>query len=108
MVTWTHPFQGREEKALAYGAEVMEFWDKRSSEGKCSPPQMFFSERGTGFWMVTGERDTLMQIHDSDEARMLTFKGELLMENFSLDFFYAGDAAAEYMMLYAKALTAVG
>ena len=57
--------------------------------------------------MVTGDRDTLMQIHDSDEARMLTFKGELLLEDFSLDFFYAGDSAADYMTRYASALTAI-
>ncbi len=107
VVTWTHPFAGREEKALAYGMEVMEFWGKQASEGKCGPPQMFFSERGTGLWMVTGDRDMLMQIHDSDEARMLTLKGELLLENFSLDFFYAGDAAADYMTRFATALTAI-
>ena len=107
-VTWSRPVPGREEKALAYGAEVMEFWGKRASEGKCSPPELFFSEHGTGLWLVKGDRDTLLQVHDSDEARLLTMKGELLLEGFSLDFLYAGDAAVDYMTRYATALSAIG
>lgn len=108
VVTWTHPVPGREEKALAYGAEVMEFWGTRASEGKCSQPEMFFSERGTGLWMVRGDRDTLLQVHDTDEAQQLTLKGELLLEGFCLEFFYAGAAAADYMTRYASALSAIG
>ena len=108
VATWTHPMAGREEKALAYGAEVMEFWGKQAGQGRCSPPEMLFSERGTGLWMVKGDRDVLLQIHDTDEARLLTLKGELLLEGFSIDFFYAGDAAADYMMRYAAALDAIG
>ena len=108
VVTWTHPVPGREDKALAYGAEVTEFWNARAAEGKCSPPELFFSERGTGLWMVKGDRDTLLQIHDADEARLLTLKGELLLEGFSLDFCYAGDAAADYMTRYASALSTIG
>jgi hypothetical protein len=107
VVTFSQPVRGREEKALAYGAEVMEFWGKRASEAKCSPPELFFSEHGTGLWMVKGDRDTLLQIHDTDEARLLTLKGDLLLEGFSLDFVYAGDAAADYMTRYATALTTI-
>lgn len=70
-----------------------DYWGKRAAEGKCTAPEMFFSERGTGLWMVKGDRDVLMQIHDTDEARMLTLKGELLLEAFSVDFCYAGEAA---------------
>jgi len=108
VVTWTRPVPGREQKALAYGVEVMEFWGKRASEGKCSPPELFFSEHGTGLWLVKGDRDTLLLVHDSDEARLLTLKGELLLESFSLDFVYAGDAAVDYMTRYATALSAIG
>jgi len=108
VVTWAQPVPGREDKAMAYGAEVMDFWGKRASEGKCSPPELFFSERGTGLWIVKGDRDTLLQVHDSDEARLLTLKGELLLKDFSLDFAYTGDAAAEYMTRYATALSAIG
>lgn len=107
VVMWTHPVPGREQKALAYGAEVMEFWGKKASEGLCSTPQLFFSEAGIGLWHVSGERDTLMQIHDSDEARLLTMKGELLLEGFKAEFFYAGEDAIDYMTRYGAALQAI-
>jgi hypothetical protein len=107
VVTWTHPFVGREEKALAYGGEVQEFWGKQAAEGKCSPPELFFSETGVGLWFVKRDRDTLMRIHDSDEARMLTMKGELFLDSFKLEFFYTGEAANEYMTRYGAALAAI-
>lgn len=107
VVSWTHPFPGREQKALEYGAEVTEFWGKKAAEGQCSEPSIFFSERGTGFWFVKGDRDLLLRIHDSDEARLLSLKGELLLENFSIDFFYADEDAADYMKRYASALTTI-
>ncbi|HEX8973676.1 hypothetical protein [Oryzihumus sp.] len=108
VVTWTHPIAGREQKSLDYAQEVQTFWSKQASEGRCSEPQLFFSERGTGLWVVTGERETLMQIHDSDEARLLTLKGELLLESFSADIVYAGDSAADYLMRYSSALATLG
>jgi hypothetical protein len=107
VVTWTHPTLGREAKSLEYGAEVTDFWGKKAAEGKCTVPELFFSERGTGMWFVKGYRDTLMQIHDTDEARLLTMKGELLLDGFNLDICYAGDDAVDYMTRYGKALTAI-
>lgn len=107
VVTWTHPVVGREQKALAYAAEVAEFWNKQAAEGKCSAPQMFMSEAGTGIWLVTGDRQTLLSIHDTEEARLLTMKGELLLESFKLEIFYAGDAAADYLVTYGSALEAI-
>ncbi|HET7660696.1 MAG TPA: hypothetical protein VFK66_09940 [Oryzihumus sp.] len=107
VVTWTHPIAGREQKALEYAAEVQDFWGKQAREGRCSEPQIFFSERGTGLWIVSGERDALMQIHDSDEARLLTMKGELLLESFSADIVYTGDSAVDYMQRYGSALSAL-
>ncbi len=108
VVTWTHPIAGREAKALEYGDQVMKYWQERAREGKCSEPEIFFSEHGTGLWMVKGDRDTLLQIHDTDEARLLTMKGDLLMEGFAIDFCYAGEAAADFMARYASALSAIG
>jgi hypothetical protein len=107
VVMWTHPFPGREQKALAYGAEVMEFWGKKAEQGMCSAPHLFFAESGIGLWYVSGERDALMQIHDSDEARLLTMKGELLLESFKAEFFYAGEDAVDYMTRYGAALAAI-
>lgn len=108
VVSWTHPIAGREEKALAYGAEVAEFWGKKFADGLCSEPQMFFAEAGRGLWIVTGEREVLTQINDTEEARLLTMKGELLLESFTVETFYAGQAALDYMMLYGKALATIG
>lgn len=106
VVTWTHPIAGRETKALEYGAEVQDYWGKRAAEGKCTEPELFFSERGAGLWMVKGDRDVLIQIHDTDEARMLTLKGGLLLEGFSVDFCYTGKAADDYLMQFGAALSA--
>lgn len=108
VATWTHPVAGRETKALEYGAEVMEFWSKKAADGMCSEPELFFSERGTGMWLVKGDRDELLKIHDSDEARLLTMKGELLLEAFSVDFCYTGDSADAYMARFGMALAAIG
>ena len=108
VVTWTHPVPGREQKALEFAAEVQAFWGKMASEGKCSQPQMFFSERGTGLWIVTGERDTLMQLHDSEEARLFLMKGDLLLENYSADIVYTGDSAMDYLTRYGNALSVIG
>jgi hypothetical protein len=107
VVTWTRPVPGREAKALDYGIEVAEFWGKKAAEGKCTVPEMFFSDRGRGMWIVNGDRDVLQQIEDTDEARLLTMKGELLLEEFSLDFFYAGEAAADYMIRFGSALATI-
>ncbi len=107
VVTWTHPIAGREAKALEYGDQVMKYWQERAREGKCSEPEIFFSEHGTGLWMVKGDRDTLLQIHDTDEARLLTMKGELLLEAFTAEFFYAGEDAIDQMTRYGAALQAI-
>lgn len=107
VATFSQPVRGRERQALEYGTEVTEYWGKQAAEGKCSQPELFFSEHGTGMWMVKGERDILMRIHDTDEARLLTLKGDLLLENFSIDFVYADDSAADYMNRYASALSAI-
>ena len=104
VVTFTNPIVGREAKALEYGIEVNDYWTRRAQEGKCSEPELFLTDNGTGIWMVKGDRDVLMQIHDSDEARLLTLKGDLLLENFSLQFYYAGDSAADHMMRFQSAL----
>jgi hypothetical protein len=107
VVTWTHPVVGREEKALAYGIEVQEFWSKKAAEGKCSEPELFFSEAGSAMWFVKGDRDTLMALHDTDEARMLTMKGELLLDAFRLEFFATGDDATDFMLRYGAALVTI-
>lgn len=108
VVTWTHPVPGREQKALEFAAEVQEYWGRKASEGRCSEPQMFFSERGTGLWIVTGERDALMELHDAEESRLFLMKGDLLLENYSADIVYTGDSAMDYLKRYGNALSVIG
>jgi hypothetical protein len=107
VVTWTHPVPGREERALAYGAEVTEFWGKKAAEGICTEPEIFFSESGRGLWFVKGDRDKLLHIGDTEEAKLLSLKGELLLENFTIEFFYADEDAADFMRRYASALNTI-
>jgi hypothetical protein len=107
VVTWTHPIPGREEKALAYGADVTAFWGKKAAEGACTEPAIFFSESGRGLWFVKGDRDTLLQIGDTEEAKLLSLRGELLLENFNIEFFYADEDAADFMKRYASALNTI-
>ena len=60
VVSWKLPFPGREKEALDYAREVNEYWGKLATEGKCSPPEIFFSETGGhGLWIIKGDRDTL-------------------------------------------------
>ena len=104
IVTWHGTIAGREEKALAYAAEVMEFWGRRASEGRSSQPEIFMFENGAGIWMVKGDRDELIKIHDTDEAQLLTVKGELLLDHFHLEFAYAGQSAAAQLALFGQAV----
>lgn len=108
VVTWTKPVTGREARALEYGDQVNKFWAEQAKQGKCSQPELFFSEHGTGMWMVKGDRDALLQIHDTEESKMFLLQGDLLFENYSVDVCYTGDSAADYMAHYARALQAIG
>lgn len=102
VVTWTEPIPGREIKAVEYGADVTEYWTRQSEAGKCSAPEMFFSERGNGLWMVKGDRDTLMAIHDTDESQNLITRGQLLLNGFCVDFVTAGEASNAFLARYAS------
>jgi hypothetical protein len=102
VVTWTEPVPGREMVAVEYGAEVTAYWTKQAEAGKCSPPEMFFSERGLGLWMVKGDRDTLLTLHDTDESQNLIMRGQLLLSDFSVDFYTAGAASDAFIARYAN------
>lgn len=108
VATWTHPFPGREEKALTYAEEVTKFWTEQATEGRCTPPEMYFSDAGQAIWIVRGERDQLLLLSDTDTARALLVKGELLLDEFRLEFYHAGEAAIEYLAQYGKVLASLG
>jgi len=103
IVRWTQPIPGREMKALEYGAQVGEFWGKVAAEGRCTVPEMFFSLLGEGMWMVKGDLGVLQEIEATEQAQMLTFKGQWLLEGFGIEYFLTAEDADAYMGRYAKA-----
>ena len=107
VATWTQPIPGREKKALEYGAEVMEHWGRLAREGKCTEPEMFFAETGVGMWMVKGDRATLTAESESDAARLLSMKGDLLLKDFAIVLYHTGDGADAFMATFNKALEAI-
>jgi hypothetical protein len=107
VTTWTQPIPGREQKALEYGAEAMAYWSRLAQEGKCTEPEMFFAETGVGMWMVKGDRATLTAESETEAARLLSMKGDLLLKDFSIVLYHTGDAADAFMATYGKALAAI-
>lgn len=101
VVTWNGPIQGREMKAIEYGAEVQEYWGKFADEGKCSEPEMFFFPDGHGMWMVKGEFQALEELWYTEEAQHLLAKGNWLLQDFGFEFVRTGDSADEYLMFFA-------
>ena len=93
---------------IGYGAEVQQYWGEHADQGRCSEPELFFSERGLGLWMVTGDRDTLLETHDTEDSKRLTAKGQLLSEDFVLDFYDTGDAADAYLGRLASVADEIG
>ena len=108
VATWTHPFPGREEKALLYAKEVNDFWTEQASKGRCTAPEIYFSDAGVAFWVVRGEREQLLLLSETDHARLLLMKGELLLDSFRVEFYRAGEAALDYLEQYGKALVTIG
>ncbi len=100
IVTWSEPIPGREKKALAYGAEVQEYWGRLASEGRCSAPEWFFFPNGHGLWMVKGDRGTLLAEYMAERSQHLNTKGELLLQDFRSDFVETGSAADAHMLKY--------
>ena len=108
VATWTHPFPGREEKALTYAKEVNEYWTEQATKGRCTAPEIYFSDAGIAFWLVRGEREQLLLLSETDQARLLMMKGELLLDSFRVEFYHAGEAALDYLEQFGKALITIG
>ena len=101
VVTWNGAVPGREMKAIEYGAEVQEYWGKLAAEGQCSEPEMFFFPDGHGMWMVKGEFETLEQLWYTDERQRLVVKGRWLLEDFGYELVQTGNAADQYLAVFA-------
>lgn len=102
IVSWKLPFPGREKEALDYAREVNEYWGKLATEGKCSQPEIFFSETGGhGLWIIKGDRDTLETLLIAEVSERLAVKGELLLQDFTCEIVKAGKASEEHLLRYA-------
>jgi len=107
VVTWREPVPGRELKAIEYGADVMEYWRGQANAGRCSEPELFFSEAGIGLWVVKGDRETLLAIHDGEESQNLIMRGQLLLAEFRVEFYTAGAESDAFMARFATMVGAL-
>lgn len=108
VVTWSGVVPGREKAALDYGAAVQEHWGRLAAEGRCSSPQMFFGERGSGMWIVSADHDTMHVLAESDTSRDLLTRGSFLLGDFGYEFFDTGDGADAFMQRYATVGASLG
>jgi hypothetical protein len=92
ITTWGSPVRGREAKSLEVFMDSLAFWGKQAADGKCSPPEAFFSEDGSsGMLIVRGKTDTLRELWDFDEARAVIAKAQLIVDDLKSHWYYAGD-----------------
>lgn len=102
LVTWTGPVTGRERRALEYGVEVQEHWGKLAAEGKCTPPEMFFSPSGRRMWMVKGDRETLSDLVEAEAAQRLLAIGTFVLADFGYELLDTADSADQYLARFSK------
>lgn len=109
LVTYGCPYPGREMKALELSAEVATFYGKSAAEGRCTEPVEFVSTgTGKGFWFVIGERDDLLAIEDTPEAKALQAKSLVALQSYTSEIVLAGDAVSEFYAKWAEALDTPG
>lgn len=108
ITSWTQPVPGREQKALEYAGEANAYWSRKAQEGKCSEPEMFFSETGVGMWMIKGDHDVLADLMATEEVQLLTMEGGLLLKDFTATLYRTGDAARQFLATFGNALKVLG
>ena len=102
VVMWKVPFPGREQKALELGAQSEEFWGKQAAAGRCTRPEYFFLPNGLRIWVVKGEREVLDKLVQSDEARVLLVRGNLLMQDWQYTLADTGSAGEQFLAEWAN------
>ena len=104
MTTWTVPFPGREQKALEFAAQSVEFWGKQAADGRCTEPEWFFFPDGVGHLMVKGDRAALEEVLNSDEGRRLMRRGLLLLQGWQYALADTGIGAERFLAEYVDEL----
>ncbi len=107
MATWRVPFPGREQKALEFAAQSVEFWGKQAADGRCTEPEWFFFPDGVGHLMVKGDRVVLEDVMNSDELRRLLARGALLLQDWQYALGDTGSGAERFMADYAAELAGI-
>ena len=108
LVTYTGPIPGREKEALEFAVEVGEYWGKLAADGKCTLPEQFYSSATqTGYWIVKGDRDELMKVHDSPEGKGFYAKGMALLEGYTEELVMSDSEAEEFFANYGGAVASI-
>ncbi|HEX6246569.1 MAG TPA: hypothetical protein VFZ64_01745 [Nocardioidaceae bacterium] len=108
MVTYEGAYPGREHKAFELGAEIDAFFGKMAAEGKCSAAQQFISPAtGKGLWLVKGDRATIEEILDTEEAKLLDARCTVLLRHYTWELVLADEEVDAFLMRQAKALESV-
>jgi hypothetical protein len=92
VITWGPSVRGREGKSLEVFMESLQFWGKQAADGKIEPPETFIAEDGSGGMVILrGKSDVLQQLNETDDARKLLSKAQLIVEDLRSHWYYTGD-----------------
>jgi hypothetical protein len=90
--TWGDTVPGREGKSLEVFFEYVQWLGKLASEGKITPPEVFFNLDGSeGISVVKGKSDVLLEILESEESEKFFAKGHMIVENLRAHLYITGD-----------------
>jgi hypothetical protein len=110
VASWGPSVPGREGKSLEVFMEYMQWLGKLASEGKITPPEVFFNLDGSeGISIVKGKSDVLLGVLESEESQKFFAKGHLIVENLKAHLFTTGDQELQDgTRIFAEAATELG
>jgi hypothetical protein len=91
------PGAGREAQAVAHVAAAEEHWGKLAADGRCSTPEWYFQSEGWSFWIVKGERQSLLDVMAEDATAEMLTRGMFVMDGWQYRLAASGDGAAAFM-----------
>lgn len=110
VTTWGGPVASREAKGLEVFMDALTFWGKQAADGKCSNPEPFLAEDGSGgILIVRGKSDALREITESDEGQKLIAKAQLIVQDLKSHWYFTGDDEIQRgTQIYAQAGNELG
>src|SRR5438552_10596879 len=92
VTTWANAIPGRESKALEVFMDSLGFWGKQAADGKCSNPEVYLAQDGSGgILIVRGRSDALREIAESDDGQKVIAKAQLIVQDLKSHWYWAGD-----------------